>query len=239
MSVVKKYWKKMLLAALLLAMAVVLAGVAREFITFDAVKRHSSELQKIVQDNYVLSVGIFSLAVFTTAFFIPGALIMTVAGGFLFGAIPGAFYAATSLTAGSVLAFLLSRHLIGAWVQQRYRRQLERFNSEIARHGPNYLFVLRIVPVMPAFLLNYLSGMTRISAGRFALFSFLGISPGAVVYSLAGLQLQSIQAPGDLLSARILAGIWMLAIFSLSPVIFDLVRWYIRTRNLRKKRTGG
>ena len=106
-------------------------------------------------------------------------MILTVCGRFSVRGVPGALYAAAFSTAGSLLAFLLSRHLIGAWVQQRYRRQLGRFNDEIARHGPNYLFVLRVVPVMPSFLINYLSGLPAFRACRFALFSFLGIAPGA------------------------------------------------------------
>ena len=80
-------------------------------------------------------------------------------------------------------------------MQQRYKKQLKRFNEEIARHGSNYLFVLRVTPVLPSFVINYLSGLTRISPWRFALFSLLGIAPGAVVYSLAGLQLKTHRDP--------------------------------------------
>lgn len=234
----KKYWKKILLLLLVALLAAVLFVTAGEVITFEALKQHSDELRTAVLDHYALSVFLFGAAFVMTAFFVPGALALTVAGGFLFGAPLGALYAAFFSAGGSLLAFLLSRHVIGAWVQQRYRTQLVRFNDEFTRHGPNYLFVLRVTPVLPSFAVNYLAGLTRISAARFFLFSFLGIAPGAVVYSLAGVQLKSIQTASDLLSAKVLIGLWMLAVFSLSPVAFDLVRWLVRTRSLRKKRTG-
>jgi uncharacterized membrane protein YdjX (TVP38/TMEM64 family) len=160
----------------------------------------------------------------TTAFFVPGALILTVSGGFLFGVARGALYGAFFLTAGSVLAFLLSRHLIGEWIQKRYETQLRRFNREVARHGVNYLFILRVIPVMPAFLVNYLSGLTRMSTVRFAVVSFLGILPGAVVYSVAGRQLATIESTDDILSASVLIGFALLAVFALLPVLHAKLR---------------
>ncbi len=234
----KKYWKKILLYALIAVLLAVLFVTAGELITFEALKQHSDELRAAVHTHYATSVALFALGFIATAFFVPGALVLTLAGGFLFGAVAGALYAAVFSTCGSVLAFLLSRNFLSSWVHERYGRQLVRFHQEIARHGPNYLFVLRVTPVMPSFLVNYLSGVTRIPAGCFALFTFLGIAPGSLVYSLAGVQLQSIQAPGDILSAKVLLGIWLLAVFSLSPVVFDLARWLVRTRPLRKKRAG-
>jgi uncharacterized membrane protein YdjX (TVP38/TMEM64 family) len=233
-----KYWKKILLLLPLL-LGVILFFAAADLVTFDAVKKHSAALQRSVHEHYLPSVCLLAAGFVLTAFFIPGALVLTVSGGFFFGAFPGAFFAAAFSTGGSLLAFLLSRHLIGGWVQQRYKKQLKRFNEEIARHGANYLFVLRVTPVLPSFVINYLSGLTRISAWRFALFSLLGIAPGAFIYSLAGLQLRSIETPKDLLSANVLIGIWLLALFALSPALFDLARWFIRTRSLRKKRTEG
>lgn len=234
----KKYWKRILLILLLVILGVVLFVTADELISMEALKKHSAALQRFVDQRYLLAVGLFAVAFVMTAFFIPGALVLTITGGYLFGAVLGTLYATVFSTAGSGLAFLLSRYLIGAWVQERYWKQMKRFNDEIARHGPNYLFVLRVMPVMPAFMLNYLSGLTRMSFSRFALFSFLGILPGAAIYSVAGLQLKSIQAPQDLLSGRVLIGLWILVLFSLSPALFDLVRWLIRTRTWRKKGTG-
>jgi uncharacterized membrane protein YdjX (TVP38/TMEM64 family) len=230
-----KYWKKILLTVLITVLCAVLFVSLGEVITLDSIKRHSATLQRFVEERYLLSVALFGLAMVTTAFFVPGALVLTVTGGYLFGAGPGTLYTSLFSTVGAGLAFLLSRYLIGAWVQEHYWKQMKSFNNEIARHGPNYLFVLRIVPVMPAFMLNYLSGMTRMSLFRFALFSFLGILPGALIYSMAGLQLKSIQAPQDLLSGRMLIGLSLLVLFSLSPALLHLVRLFIRTRTGRNK----
>jgi uncharacterized membrane protein YdjX (TVP38/TMEM64 family) len=220
----KKYWKKISAFFVIVALILILLPVAWELFTFEAVKKNSAELETYVEAHYLLSLFTFAAAFIVTAFFIPGALILTVSGGFLFGPMAGAVYAALFSTIGSSLAFLMSRYLIGAWVQKRYRKQLNRFNEEMSRHGHNYLFVLRVIPVLPSFLINYLSGLTRISLIRFAVVTFLGICPGAVIYSMAGRQLASIEHPKDILSVKVIGGLSLLAVFALLPVIHDRIR---------------
>lgn len=208
----------------ILVLATVLLSAAGELLTFEALKKNGRALADRVEEHYFISVFAFAAAFISTAFFVPGALVLTVSGGFLFGAALGSVYAALFSTAGCILAFLLSRHLIGEWIQKKFGQQFKRFNEEIRRHGPNYLFVLRIVPVMPSFLLNYLAGLTCISTLRFAVATFLGIFPGAIVYALAGRQLSQIERPHDILSGKIIAGFLLLAAFALLPVLYERMR---------------
>lgn len=226
----KKYWKKILLAVLIVVLASVLAVTVGEVLTFEALKKNTVALTVIVQGHYAFSLVLFGLVFLATAFFVPGALILTVAGGFLFGVVPGAAYASMFSTLGSALAFLCSRYLIGRWVQRRYARQLKRFNEEILRYGSNYLFALRITPVMPSFLINYLSGLTHMPLRRFVITTFLGITPGAFIYSLAGGQLSSLERPGDIFSSGMLAGFCLIAALALVPV------FYARLLRLRRGR---
>lgn len=226
----KKHWKKAVLAGLFAVLGAYLSFAASEFITFEELKRNSNLLSEIVRRNYLPSVGVLGFCFLTTAFFVPGALLLTIAAGFLFGPVAGALYATAFSTLSSTLAFFLSRHLIGNWVQRRYRGQLRRFNDEIARHGSHYLFVMRVVPLMPSFLINYLSGLTRISAFRFALFSFLGMLPGASIYACAGRQLRLLESPGDILSVKMLIGFLLLAGFALLPVLYRALQRAFRSR---------
>lgn len=216
----KKYWKKILLLFLVAILILAAFVLLDDLLTFESLKKNSEKLERFVQHHYLIAVIGFAAAFFSTAFIVPGALVLTLAAGFLFGALEGAFYTSLFLTASSTVAFLVSRYIIGGWVQRRYQEQLRRFNAEIERHGMNYLFILRVVPVMPAFLLNYLSGLTRISTLRYVIISFLGILPGAFVYSLAGRQLAVIHSTKDILSTNVLIGLLLMAVFAMLPVLY-------------------
>lgn len=221
-----KYGKKavfLLVSAVLIALFL-LSTRYNDLLTVEFLKSNSDRLIGHVQEHYAVSLVVFGVLFISTAFFLPGALVFTLAGGFLFGAWLGAFYASVFLTAGASFAFLLSRYLLGDWIQSRYAGHLERFNREVTRRGTNYLFFLRVVPVMPFFLVNYLAGMTRISTARYTLVTFLGVIPGSFVYSLAGRQLQNIKSTGDILSTRMIALLILISLFSLLPLFLNRVQ---------------
>lgn len=220
----KKYWKKALLALTVVAVAIVAAMHAGDVLTFEKLKQNSAALTAYVERHYFSSLILFALGHIAAAFFIPGTLLLTLAGGYLFGGLPGALYASLFSTAGSTLAFLFARHLVGRSLQRKYEQQLSRFNEEMHRHGPNYLFMLRVIPVMPSFLLNYLSGLTSLSAPRFASVTFLGLFPGALVYSIAGSQLATLETPRDVLSPKVLLGFLLMAVLALLPVMHSFSR---------------
>jgi len=161
-----------------------------------------------------------------TAFFVPGALVLSITGGFLFGVIPGVIYLNIGGTLGAALAFLSSRYWVGQWIQQRYSSVLKTFNEEVAKHGHYYLISLRIVPVLPFFLVNYLAGLTKISLRKFVGTTSVGMLPGSFVYTLAGQQLETVNAPEDILSVRLIIAFSLLALFALLPVMIDYTkRW--------------
>jgi uncharacterized membrane protein YdjX (TVP38/TMEM64 family) len=220
----KKYSKKIGLVLFVLSFILLLATAPWESLTFESLRKHRGELAAYVENHYAVTLALFAVAFVSTSFIVPGALILTLAGGFLFGTGPGAVYASLFSTAGSTLAFWTSRYLIGAWVQERHRSQLVRFNEEIARYGSNYLFALRVVPVMPSFLVNYLAGLTRITTPRFMVATLGGILPGALVYSMAGRQLASIESPKDILSPPVIIGFALMATLALLPVVYSRVQ---------------
>lgn len=219
---------------LLVVAAALLYSAAGENLTFESLKENSSRLENYVRKHYGLSVGLLAAGFVLSALIIPGTLILTLAAGYLFGVVEGALYSALFSTVGAMAAFFLSRYFMGNEIQKHYLAQLKRFNREITRRGASYLFMLRVIPIMPFFAVNYLAGLTRIPGILFLLVTFAGLAPGAFVYALAGSRLQNIQSIEDLLSGRMLAALLLLGIFSLLPFAYDAL-----TKLRRQSRNRG
>lgn len=220
----KKAGKQIVFIAVIAIAILFIRYFAKDFISFESITRNKEVLIGLVEDRYLLSVIGFMTAFVSTAFFVPGAIVLSLGGGFLFGVIPGVIYVNAGGTLGAALAFLSSRHLVGHWVQRKYSSALKTFNEEVARHGHHYLISLRIIPVLPFFLVNYLAGLTKISLKKFVGTTSLGMLPGSFVYTLAGQQLETVNAAEDILSGRLIIAFSLLALFSLLPVIIDYIK---------------
>lgn len=191
---------------------------------------HRERLLLLIRAHYLEAVLLFVLLYFTTAFFLPGALALTLAGGMMFGAVPGAIYANLAGTFGAVAAFGAARFVIGHWVQRHFAGQLARFNREMARHGPNYLLTLRLLPLAPFFVINYSAALTRIPLRTFVWTTSVGMLPGSLIYSFVGEQLRHLGAFSDLASQEILLSLSLMGLLSLLPVVVS---------HLAASRTGG
>jgi hypothetical protein len=127
--------KNAILLLLILLMVVAWYTWLNEYLTFDNLKENRTILYSFVEDHYFSSVIIFIAIVVTTGFFVPAAIPMILVGGFLFGIFWGTIYVNLGFTVGATLAFLLSRYVIGNWIQHRYGDQLRSFNDEVTRFG--------------------------------------------------------------------------------------------------------
>lgn len=215
--------KKQLILLFLLGGLIVLARYSAlgTIVTFENLKQHRESLFLVVHGHYWLSVISFiSLYTFATSVSLPGAVILTLAGGYLFGTLASTLYVNIGATAGASLAFLSARYLLGDRLQEKYHNQLKKFNDEIERNGISYLLTLRLVPVFPFFLINFLSGLTRIPLRTFVWTTSLGIIPGTVVYAFAGQQIGSLNSPSEILSKRMITAFAVLALFALVPAIW-------------------
>ncbi len=150
-----------------------------------------------------------------TALSLPGAAVMTLAGGALFGLVTGTVVISFASTIGATLAFLVSRFLLKNWVQDRFKDKLRAINQGIERDGTFYLFTLRLVPVFPFFIINLVMGLTPIRTIRFYLVSQVGMLPGTLVYVNAGTQLAQIDSLKGILSPGLLLSFALLGIFPL------------------------
>jgi dihydrolipoamide dehydrogenase len=157
----------------------------------------------------------FAVYVAVAALSIPGAAILTLAAGAIFGLLVGLIVVSFASSVGALLAFLVSRYLLRDTVQSRFGKQLKPINEGMQRDGTVYLLTLRLVPAFPFWLVNLLMGLTTIGAARFYLVSQLGMLPGTAVYVNAGTQLAAIESARDVLSPGLLLSFVLLGLFPL------------------------
>jgi len=197
------------------------------YFTFENLKAQKEVLSAYVNENYSLTVLLYVLIyIGSVAFMIPIATVLTLSGGFLFGAVTGTFFVNIGATLGAVLAFMFARYLIGEKVQIKYEKYLDKFNNELESNKYQYLFSLRFLPIFPFFLVNFLCGVTKLDLKSFVITTSLGIIPGSFVYTYAGSQLANINALGDIFTKEILFAFILLGTLSLLPVIIKKLKTY-------------
>jgi pyruvate/2-oxoglutarate dehydrogenase complex dihydrolipoamide dehydrogenase (E3) component/uncharacterized membrane protein YdjX (TVP38/TMEM64 family) len=187
-----------------------------QLLTLDGLKSSRDSLLALVQARPLFAAAsFFAIYVASAALSFPGATILTLAAGAMFGLWVGLLIVSFASSIGALLAFLVARHLLRDSVQSRFGKQLAPLNDGMRRDGAFYLLTLRLVPVFPFFVVNLLAGLTPIAAGRFYWVSQLGMLAGTAVYVNAGTQLASIQKPGDVLSPGLLLSFVLLGVFPL------------------------
>ncbi|HXY74806.1 MAG TPA: VTT domain-containing protein, partial [Dehalococcoidales bacterium] len=152
---------KIILLAIIIAVIVALRfSPLGHLLTFEHLKENREALVSLVHDHYWASIMLFIVVYFlVTALSIPGAVILTLAGGFLFGALAATAYIDVGATSGASLAFLSARYLVGRQLQEKYEFQLRKLNEEIRLNESSYLLTIRFIPVFPFFIVNLLAGL--------------------------------------------------------------------------------
>jgi pyruvate/2-oxoglutarate dehydrogenase complex dihydrolipoamide dehydrogenase (E3) component/uncharacterized membrane protein YdjX (TVP38/TMEM64 family) len=169
-----------------------------------------------------LALGYFILYVLVTALSLPGALVLTLAGGAVFGIVEGFLLVSFASTLGATLAFLAARYVLRDWVQLRFGEKLKPINDGIQREGAFYLFTLRLVPVFPFFLINLLMGLTPMRTLTYYWVSQVGMLAGTMIYVNAGTQLAAIDSLKGIVSPAIILSLATLGLFPLiSKKILD------------------
>ncbi|OEY66203.1 FAD-dependent oxidoreductase [Marinobacter sp. X15-166B] len=228
--------KKWLLVALIAGLVALFIGFdGHELLTLDNLQRHHRELAQWIAENTATAVAGFALIyVLVTALSLPGAVVMTLAGGAFFGNALGLLTVSLASTAGATLAFLAARFLLRDLLRKRYADTIARMDRGIARDGAFYLATLRLVPVFPFFLINLSMGLTGMRLRTYALVSWAAMLPGTFVYVNAGTQLAQIQSLADIVSADVLLAFALLGLF---PLIAKAVMGGIRRRRLYRNFT--
>ena len=201
-----------------------LAGAGDQF-SIEMLAQHRAALDALVARNLPLAALIYiGIYVAVVALSLPGAVVLTLAGGFLFGALAGTALAVTGATVGATLVFLLARRLFGADALDRLGPRAQALGAAIRRNAASYLLVLRLVPLFPFVLVNLVPALVGVRLGVQVATTALGILPGTAVFSLAGAGLGEVLARGEAFDARavltpqILAALIGLAALSLAAI---------------------
>ncbi len=205
-----------LLIALIAAVAAFFAFDLGRFFTLEQLRESQATFARWHAERpLTLALAYFGLYVLITALSIPGATIITLAGGAIFGLWWGTLLVSFASTTGATLAFLVSRFILRDAVEQRFGSRLKEFHKGIEKDGAFYLFSLRLIPVVPFFVINLVMGLTRMRSLTFFWVSQIGMLAGTLVYVNAGTQLARIDSLKDILSPGLLASFVLLGVFPL------------------------
>ena len=205
-----------LLLLLALAIGAFVALDLGRFLSFEQLKANQASFAQLHADRpFTVAVVYFLVYVLATALSIPGAVVITLAGGAIFGLWQGLLIVSFASTLGATLAFLASRFLLRDWVEARFGQRLADINAGVGREGGFYLFTLRLIPVVPFFLINLLMGLTRMKVWTYYWVSQIGMLAGTAVYVNAGTQLAQLDSLQGILSPALLGSFVLLGIFPL------------------------
>lgn len=218
---------------LIIAVAIVGAFTLRDYLSFDALRDNREALIAFRDANFLLTVLGFVLAyVIIVGFSLPGALVATLTGGFLFGTVGGSFFSVTGATLGAVIIFLAARHGLGDKLKARIdasEGSINKIKKGLDENQWSMLFFIRLVPAVPFFVANLIPAFLSVPLHRFVISTFLGIIPGSLVYSSVGAGLGEVFARGEnpnlglIFEPHILLPILGLSALSLLPVVIKAV----------------
>jgi uncharacterized membrane protein YdjX (TVP38/TMEM64 family) len=216
-----------LLVLLLFALGVAaffLSGLGR-FITLASLKENRETLLRYTDAHY-LSVVILFILIFAlqSSLSIPGTVILSIAGGALFGSVLGTLYVNIGATIGATGAFLTARYLFRDLLERKYGRRIDSIQRGFAGNAFRYLLTLRLIAIFPFFLVNLASGLTRIPLRTYVAATSLGILPVTFVVTNAGKHLGNLNSPGDILSPEITGAFVLLGLLGLAPVVYRRFR---------------
>jgi uncharacterized membrane protein YdjX (TVP38/TMEM64 family) len=191
------------------------------FLSLEVLKDNRDYLLSFTETHSAAAAALFVLTyVAVTGLSLPGAVILTLAGGFLFGAVPATLFVNLGATTGATLAFLASRYLLRDWVEQKFGKWLGPVQQGFAQNAFSYLMTLRLIPLFPFFVVNLVSGLTRMNVGTYVVATALGIIPGSFVYAYAGRQLGTINSLKDIASPGVIGAFVLLGLLALVPNLY-------------------
>ncbi|MFK7816043.1 MAG: dihydrolipoyl dehydrogenase [Gammaproteobacteria bacterium] len=207
--------KKIILVSTIIALIVsFFAFDLHQYLDFAYIKSKQQAIADYYQANPLQSIVIFFVVyVLATSFSIPGASILSLLAGAVFGLLLGSVLVIFAATIGATIAFWLARYLLGNTIQERYADKLKTINAGIEKDGAFYLLTLRLLPVFPFFIINVLMGLTPIRTITYVVTSFFGMLAGTVIYVNVGTQLANLESIGGILTPKIWGAFILLAVF--------------------------
>jgi len=203
-----------------------------QYLTLESLKNNQQALSQYIQENWLIAfVAYLLIYTVATALSVPGAAILTLGAGALFGFGWGLLLASFASSIGATLAFLASRFLLRDWVKSTFSKRFESIDKGIEKDGAFYLLSLRLVPIFPFFMINLVMGVTSIKTLTYYWVSQVGMLAGTAVYVNAGTQLVEIDQLSDILSAELILSFVLLGIF---PIIAKFILAALQQRRVYK-----
>ncbi len=225
------YIKLLPLILLLIALAIFFYFGLEKYLSFEALQQHRNFLAKFTTDNYLETVLIFMfIYIMAIAISVPGAAILTVAAGFMFGILWGTCYVVFSATVGATIVFLAARTALGDLLALKAGNFVQQLKKGFRKNEFNYLLILRLIPLFPFWLINIIPALLKVRIDTFVTATFLGIIPGSIVYASIGNGLdhllQQNQEPNlaMIFQPSLLLPILGLALLTLLPIIYKQFR---------------
>ncbi len=227
---------KKIMQKIVIACAIILGIVAfryfelGQYFTLDYIKSSQEKFQALYLENrFLVIAGYMGIYIAVTALSLPGAAVLTLAGGALFGLVVGTLVVSFASTIGATLACLVSRFLLREWVQNRFGDKLATINTGVEKEGAFYLFSLRLVPIFPFFVINLLMGLTRMRMFTFYWVSQVGMFAGTIVFVNAGKELAKIDSLSGIVSPGVLTSFVILGLFPIT--VKKMLSFYKAKRN--------
>jgi len=210
--------KLILLALIILGIALFHVLDLQQHLSLQSLKTNRDRLDMIYQENSVaVVIGFIGIYFLVVAFSLPGAMILTLASGAIFGPIVGTLTVNIGATLGAIVAFLVARLILRDWVHKKFGNKLEPINKGLSENAISYILFLRLVPLFPFFLVNLVSGLTQVRLSVYFFGTMIGIIPGSFVYANAGSNLARIESLSDISSPGVLGALILLGLFALIP----------------------
>ena len=210
----KSHSKKIIIAVIITVFSLWYGFDLNQYASLDQIKALQQTSGDYINQHQAFAMFVFFISyVVITGFSLPGAVLLTLLGGGLFGFGYGLLLISFASSIGATLAFLVSRYLLRDYVQKKFGARLDAINKGIEKEGNFYLFSLRLIPVFPFFLINILMGLTNISTRNFYLVSQVGMLAGTAVYVWAGTQLSEINSLSGIASPSLLSALVLLGVF--------------------------
>ena len=204
-----------------------------QYLSLDQLREQREQLRLFTEENLALMVSGYMLVyIIMAALSVPGAAVLTLAGGALFGVLLGTIAVSFASTIGATLVFLAARFLFRDAIQRRFGKRLRVINEGVARDGAFYLLALRLVPAFPFWMINLVMALTPIRTWTYFWVSQVGMLPATVVYVNAGTQLAQVESTGDILSPGLIGAFVLLGLLPL------ILRWVMRLLAARKVYRG-
>ncbi len=225
-----RHLRWIVLALVLLAVGAFFVFDLGDHLSLASLQAQLDRLREYRAAHPMIAAAVFFAAyVVITGLSLPGAALMTLLAGALFGLLSGTILVSFASTIGATLAFLVSRLVLSGFVRARFERAFKTIDRGIEREGGLYLFSLRLIPLFPFFVINLVMGLTRMRSLSFALISQLGMLPGTLAYVNAGRELGRLESTGDILSPSLIGSF---VIIGLLPLVARRVIDWLRRRRV-------